>query len=87
MHKQIEIPDESNIQTTDKVRTISLFSGSGGLDPSFSWSTENPHKTSGVIPKALQSLQTEILVFMVLQNRSISGSEEIFLEKIPAFFL
>lgn len=32
MHKQIKIPDESYIQTTQKVRTISLFSGSGGLD-------------------------------------------------------
>jgi hypothetical protein len=35
------------------------------LNPSFSPSTGNPHKTSGVFPKALQSLQVGISVFLV----------------------
>jgi hypothetical protein len=35
------------------------------LSPSFSWATGEPHETSGVVPKALQSLQAGISVFLV----------------------
>jgi GxxExxY protein len=35
------------------------------LNPSFSWATGEPHETSGIVPKALQSLQAGISVFLV----------------------
>ena len=37
----------------------------GGPNPSFSWATANPHETSRVFSKALQSLQAGISVFLV----------------------
>lgn len=37
----------------------------GAFNPSFSWPTGDPHKTSGVVPKALQSLYAGISVFRV----------------------
>jgi hypothetical protein len=35
------------------------------FNPSFSWATGEPHEISGLVPKALQSLQAGISVFLV----------------------
>jgi hypothetical protein len=37
----------------------------GKINPSFSLATGEPHETSGIVPKALQSLQAGISVFLV----------------------